>query len=47
MLENGSSEGRIYIKYKKFDALLKLKDGKKNLDLIGVRKKYDEYEVIP
>lgn len=38
------SDGVIYLKYKKIDAVLKLDNGKKNIDLVGARKKYDAYE---
>jgi hypothetical protein len=36
-------DGVIYLKYKSLDALLKIRDGRKNLDLIRVKKTYDEY----
>jgi hypothetical protein len=42
-----SSEHRnavLYMRYKKADALLKFKDGKKNLDIIGVKKKFADFE---
>ena len=42
-----SSEHRdavIYMRYKKADALLKLKDDNKNLDIIGVRKKFEDFK---
>jgi hypothetical protein len=42
--EQGSN-GMIYLRYKNFDALLKIKDGKKNLDIISPLKKYQEYQV--
>lgn len=38
------SDGVVYLKYKKIDAVLKLNNGKKNIDLVGARKKYDAYE---
>jgi hypothetical protein len=39
------NNGRIYIKYKKLEALLKILNGNRNLDIIRAREKYDEYEV--
>jgi len=41
--ESGS-DGVVYLKYKKIDAVLKLDNGNKNIDLIGARKKYDRFE---
>ena len=41
--ESGS-DGVVYLKYKKIDAVLKLDNGEKNIDLVGARKKYDAYE---
>lgn len=40
-----SSNGMVYFRYKKFDALLKIKDGKKNLDIIKPLEKYQAYTV--
>ena len=40
-----SSNGMVYFRYKNFDALLKIKDGKKNLDIIKPLKKYQAYTV--
>ena len=42
--ENGNN-GRLYLQYKKLDVLLKILNGERNLDIIGARRKYDEYEV--
>ena len=39
------NNGRIYIKYKKLEALLKILNGNRNLDIIRAREKFDEYEV--
>ena len=41
--ESGS-DGVVYLKYKKIDAVLKLDNGEKNIDLVGAKKKYDAYE---
>ena len=42
-----SRDGAIYARYKKKDALVKIRAGKKNLDFINVREKFDAYEVPP
>ena len=39
VIESENRNGVIYLRYKKLDALLKIKDGKKNLDLIKVKEK--------
>ena len=39
------NNGRIYLKYKKLDVVLKILNGDRNLDIIKAREKYDEYEV--
>lgn len=44
VMEGERSDGVIYFRYKKLDALLKVRDGKRNLDIIKAREKYDEYE---
>ena len=41
----GGNNGRIYLQYKKLDAVLKILNGERNLDIIGARQKYDEYEI--
>ena len=35
--------GMIYARYKKLDAVMKVKDGNRNIDLIRAREKYDKY----
>ena len=40
-----SRDGAIYARYNKKDALVKIRAGKKNLDVINVREKFDAYEV--
>jgi len=37
------AEGVFYARFRKLDALLKIRDGKRNLDIIGARKKFDDY----
>jgi hypothetical protein len=41
--ESGN-DGVVYLKYKKIDAVLKLDNDKKNIDLTKAKKKYDSYE---
>lgn len=36
-------EGMFYARYKKLKGLLKIKDGKRNFDLLKARKTFDEY----
>jgi len=38
-----SAEGIFYARFRKLDAILKIRDGKRNIDIIGARKKFDEY----
>ena len=40
-------DGVIYARYKKADALVKMTGGKKNVDIIRVREKFDAYEPVP
>jgi len=40
-----TSNGMLYFRYKNFDALLKIRDGKKNLDIIKPLEKYQSYSV--
>ena len=47
VLEEAGNTGMIYFRYKKLNALLKVNEGKRNLDLIGAREKYEEYTVDP
>lgn len=43
MLEPDGNEGRVYLRYRDLGLLLKLKDGKRNLDIIQARSKYEAY----
>jgi hypothetical protein len=36
-------EGIVYIRFKKLDGLLKMRNGKRNLDLLKARKTFDQY----
>ena len=40
-----SRDAVVYFRYKKADGLLKFQGDKKNLDVLGVKKKFDEYRV--
>ena len=43
LISETNKDGVIYFLYKKFDGILKIRDGKRNLDVIGALKKYEEY----
>ena len=43
LISETNRDGVIYFRYKKFDGILKIRDGKRNLDVIGALKKYEEY----
>ena len=47
VIQEGLRDGVIYARYNKLDALLKINDGKKNLDVLNARKKYDNYRLAP
>jgi hypothetical protein len=38
-----ANDGVVYARYKKLDAVIKISDGEKNVDLIRAREKYDDY----
>ena len=42
-----SRNGVVYMRYKKADALLKINNGKKNLDIFRVRESFEDYRVPP
>ena len=42
----GEQEGMVYARYKKVDTLVKRFDGKRDVDIIRSRKKFEEY-VLP
>jgi hypothetical protein len=42
-----SRDGVIYARYKQADALVKIAGGKKNVDIVRVREKFDAYELVP
>ena len=45
VISSQSKEGMVYIKYKKLDAILKMNNGDRNIDILKARKKYDEYSI--
>jgi hypothetical protein len=44
IISEQTRNGVVYARYKKLDAVIKISDGNKNLDLIRAREKYDEYD---
>jgi hypothetical protein len=42
-----SRDGVVYARYKKLDAILKVSGGKRNIDVIRAREKYDAYTAAP
>jgi hypothetical protein len=45
VISPGNRDGMIYARYKKLDVLLKMEDGKNNLDIYKTREKFDAYRV--
>jgi hypothetical protein len=43
VIDEKKREGVIYGRYKKLHLLVKINDGKKNIDLLGAKAKFDEY----
>jgi hypothetical protein len=43
MVEPGGNEGRVYLEYGKLGLLLKLANGKRNIDIIRPKAKYEAY----
>jgi len=41
-----SAEGIFYARFRKMDAILKIRDGKRNIDIIGAKKKFNEYSPV-
>ncbi len=46
-LGRDSRDAMVYLRYKKADGLIKLRDGGWNLDILKVREKFDAYRVAP
>ncbi|MGB5708905.1 MAG: hypothetical protein WBM41_19015 [Arenicellales bacterium] len=42
-----TGDGVIYARYKKLHAIVKISDGKRNVDIVRARRKYLEYQVEP
>ena len=45
IIDKGQKDGMIYARYKKLDIVVKISEGKKNIDLIRARGKFDEYQL--
>lgn len=45
ILDKGRQDGVIYARYKKLDIVVKISEGKKNIDLMRARDKFDEYQL--
>jgi len=43
VIDEALNNGVVYARYKKLDIVVKIADGKKNIDLIRARRKFDEY----
>lgn len=41
-----SEDGVVYMKYKKLDAILKMNNGDRNIDILKARQKYDDYSIV-
>ena len=45
VIDKDQRNGVIYVRYKKLDIIVKIADGKRNIDLLRARRKFDEYEL--
>ena len=45
IIGKGQQDGMIYARYKKLDIVVKISEGKKNIDLTRARGKFDEYQL--
>ena len=43
IIQNRTRDGVFYLRYKKLDGILKIKDGDRNFDVLGAREKFDGY----
>ena len=43
VIDEALHNGVVYARYKKLDLVVKISDGKKNIDLIRAKEKFDEY----
>jgi len=44
VIEEATRNGVVYARYKKLDLVVKISDGKKNIDIIRAKGKFDEYQ---
>jgi len=47
IIDKQKADGIFYARFRKLDAVLKVHDGKRNLDVLGARKKFDNYSTLP
>jgi len=45
IIDKDQRDGMIYARYKKLDIVVKIADGKRNIDLLRARRKFDEYRL--
>lgn len=45
IISEESRNGRVFVRYKALKALLKIDDGKRNIDILKARKKFDAYSI--
>jgi len=45
VIDEDMNNGVIYARYKKLDIVVKISNGKRNIDLIRARRKFDEYQL--
>ena len=43
LVDSRSREGMFYVRFRKLHGILKVKDGERNFDIFGARKKFDDY----
>ncbi len=46
IINEENNNGVFYVRFKKLKGLLKIKDGKRNFDIIGVEKQFKEYSPL-
>jgi hypothetical protein len=47
IIDEQNVDGIFYARFRKLDAVLKVNNGKRNLDVLGARKKFDNYSTRP
>ena len=45
IIDKDLRNGVIYARYKKLDVVVKISEGKRNIDLLRARRKFDEYQL--